>query len=187
MSFVNGSGVRSPGFDLPNVTYPHDVTYQEAFTVRPFGNSLVTMSLTAQQIRDVLEQQFAGCNGANRRQSATDFTGTPRGLEQLGRAPCQKNRERDARADPRTGAAVDRIVANGKVPSPGKTYRVSIDNYLSAGKNHFTVFLQGKDVAGGPQDIDALVSYMKSTYLSPQRLFDPKDPQLGIPRIRKID
>ena len=63
MSFVNGSGVRNPGFNPSNAIYPHDVTYQEAFTVRPFGNSLVSMTLTAQELKDVLEQQFAGCSG----------------------------------------------------------------------------------------------------------------------------
>lgn len=40
-----------------------NVTYGEAFTVQPFGNSLVTMTLTAQDIKDVLEEQFAGCRG----------------------------------------------------------------------------------------------------------------------------
>ena len=40
-----------------------NVTYGEAFTVQPFGNSLVTMTLTAQDIKDVLEEQFAGCKG----------------------------------------------------------------------------------------------------------------------------
>ena len=41
-----------------------NVTYGEAFTIQPFGNSLVTLTLTAQQLKDVLEQQFAGCRGA---------------------------------------------------------------------------------------------------------------------------
>ena len=31
--------------------------------MQPFGNSLVTMTLTAQDIKNVLEQQFAGCRG----------------------------------------------------------------------------------------------------------------------------
>jgi 5'-nucleotidase len=65
IAFMNAGGVRSPGF-LDNVTpvaYPGDVTYGGAFTVQPFGNSLVTMTLTQQQIKTVLEQQFANCLG----------------------------------------------------------------------------------------------------------------------------
>ncbi len=58
---MNAGGVRNPGFTA--ATYPHDVTYGEAFTVQPFGNSLVTVTLTGQQIRDTLEQQFVGCLG----------------------------------------------------------------------------------------------------------------------------
>ena len=33
------------------------MTYGEAFTVQPFGNLLVTMDMTGQQVIDVLEQQ----------------------------------------------------------------------------------------------------------------------------------
>ena len=63
IAFVNARGVRPPGFDVAEATYPHNITYQEAFAVRPFGNSLVTMTLTAGEIKDLLEQQFPGCNG----------------------------------------------------------------------------------------------------------------------------
>ena len=40
IAFMNPGGVRNPGFDTAGATYPHDVTYQEAFTVQPFGNGL---------------------------------------------------------------------------------------------------------------------------------------------------
>jgi len=47
-AFMNAGGVRHPGFVNPAVpaVYPDDVTYGNAFTVQPFGNSLVTMTLT---------------------------------------------------------------------------------------------------------------------------------------------
>ncbi len=63
VALMNAGGVRNPGFLAANNVYPHDVTYGEAFTVQPFGNSLVTLTLTAQQLHDVLEQQFNGCLG----------------------------------------------------------------------------------------------------------------------------
>ena len=37
---------------------PGEVTYGEAFTVQPFGNTLVVKTCTGQQIYDVLNQQF---------------------------------------------------------------------------------------------------------------------------------
>ena len=69
IAFMNRGGVRSPGFTFAASVGEGDgnVTYGEAFTVQPFGNSLVTMTLTAQDIKNLLEQQFAGCRG----QSAT--------------------------------------------------------------------------------------------------------------------
>ena len=47
---VTPSGAEAPG----------EVTYGEAFTVQPFGNSLVTKTMTGAQIRLLLEQQFVG-------------------------------------------------------------------------------------------------------------------------------
>ena len=64
IAFMNAGGVRNPASSCRRaVAYPYDVTYGNAFTVQPFGNSLVTMTLTAQQIKDLLEQQFVGCLG----------------------------------------------------------------------------------------------------------------------------
>ena len=37
------------------------VTYGELFTAQPFGNNMVTMSLTGAQIKTLLEEQFKGC------------------------------------------------------------------------------------------------------------------------------
>ena len=185
ISFINGSGVRNPGFNLPNVPYPHDVTYQEAFNVRPFGNSLVTMTLSAQQIRDALEQQFAGCNG----QTGDNILEVSEGFHvdwSSSAAPCNKIVNVTLRSNSR-GGVPDRIVVSGVVQNPNKTYRVSMDNFLAAGKSNFTVFPQGKNLAGGPRDIDAIVSYMKSKYMSPNKPYDPADPTLGIPRISKLN
>jgi 5'-nucleotidase len=36
-----------------------DITYGKAFAVQPFGNSLVTKTMTGAQIEQLLEQQFA--------------------------------------------------------------------------------------------------------------------------------
>jgi 5'-nucleotidase len=60
IAFMNAGGVRSPGFldNVAPVAYPGDVTYGGAFTVQPFGNSLVTMTLTAQDLKNLLEQQY---------------------------------------------------------------------------------------------------------------------------------
>jgi 2',3'-cyclic-nucleotide 2'-phosphodiesterase (5'-nucleotidase family) len=61
--FMNPGGIRA---DLSHESSEAgesagNVTYGEGFTVQPFGNSLVNMTLTSAQIEILLEQQFTGC------------------------------------------------------------------------------------------------------------------------------
>jgi 5'-nucleotidase len=63
IAFTNPGGIRTPALAFAGAVYPYDVTYANAFAVQPFGNSLVTMTLTARQIKDLLEQRFVGCLG----------------------------------------------------------------------------------------------------------------------------
>jgi 5'-nucleotidase len=68
IAFMNAGGVRSPGFvPAAGATPPFALTYGAVFTVQPFGNSLVTMTLTSAQLKALLEQQFAGCGGRRKR------------------------------------------------------------------------------------------------------------------------
>ncbi len=62
VAFMNPGGIRqSTGFvylGSPVGEGDGNVTYGEAFSIQPFGNSLVTMTLTGAQIEALLEQQF---------------------------------------------------------------------------------------------------------------------------------
>ncbi|HEX2995261.1 MAG TPA: bifunctional metallophosphatase/5'-nucleotidase, partial [Anaerolineales bacterium] len=63
VAFMNPGGIRA---DLTYASSPAgegdgNVTYGEMFTVQPFGNNLVTITLTGEQIDTLLEQQFVGC------------------------------------------------------------------------------------------------------------------------------
>ena len=66
VAFMNPGGIRADFTYLGSSAGEGDgnVTYGEAFTVQPFGNSLVTMTLTGAQIETLLEQQFVGCGQA---------------------------------------------------------------------------------------------------------------------------
>jgi 5'-nucleotidase len=44
--------------------------------------------------------------------------------------------------------------------NPAGSYRVSVNNFLAAGGDGFTVFAQGTDLAGGPIDLDAFTAYL---------------------------
>jgi 5'-nucleotidase len=184
IAFVNAGGVRPPGFDVTQATYPHNVTYQEAFAVRPFGNTLVTMTLTAGEIKDLLEQQFSGCNG----QTTNRILQVSSGLHvdwSLSAVPCQKV-VNVRLLSPANNGPIDRIVDHGVVQHPTKPYRVTVDNYLASGGDDFSILPQGADRIGGPQDIDALVAYLSAIYKPPKLPYDPKDPALNLPRVVRL-
>jgi 5'-nucleotidase len=69
VAFMNPGGIRADFTYLSSPAGEGDgnVTYGEMFTVQPFGNSMVTMTLTGAQIERVLEEQFAGCTAASAR------------------------------------------------------------------------------------------------------------------------
>ena len=190
MAFMNAGGVRSPGFAPAGATYPRDLTYGDAFTVQPFGNSLVTMTLTAQQIKNVLEQQFNGCLG----QSADRVMQISNGLKytwSLGAATCSKIVDVDftptdvTSVPPVATGATEHVVVGGVVQNPGKTYRVTVNNFMATGGDGFTVLLGGQSTQGGAQDIDALIAYLVG-YKAPSAPYDATLPALSIPRVTRL-
>ena len=140
VAFMNPGGIRG-NFDFVSAGAEADgeVTYGEAFTVQPFGNSLVTMTLTGQQIDDLLEQQFV----VNRiLQVSNGFT-----YEWSVSAP--------------TGDKVDSatIMIGGVPIDLGADYRVTVNSFLADGGDGFSVLVDGTDRLGGEVDLDALVTY----------------------------
>jgi 5'-nucleotidase len=160
IAFMNRGGVRTPGFTYKQRESEGDgnVTYGEAFTAQPFGNSLVTMTLSAQQIKDVLEQQFAGCRG--QLPAATRLMIPSAGFKMRwdgARACGERVRSVMLTRDGRTETLVD---GSGRVLEPAREYRVTVNSFLASGGDGFSTFLNGKAPLGGALDIDALVDYM---------------------------
>jgi 5'-nucleotidase len=159
--------------------------------VQPFGNSLVTMSLSAQQIKDVLEQQFAHCNGQTQQRIMQVSNGLKYSWS-ASAAPCSKivdvvlTPTDVTQVPPVATGAPDTIVANGVVQNPARTYRVTVNNFMATGGDGFTVLLGGSNVLGGAQDIDALTAYFNAGYKAPLPPYDPSHPALAIPRITQL-
>jgi 5'-nucleotidase len=190
IAFMNAGGVRNPGF--VGGAYPYDVTYGNAFTVQPFGNSLVTMTLTAQQIKNVLEQQFSGCLGQTAQRimqisngfsykwnsagtcgtRITDVSFTPTDLITTPGNPILSGPKED-------------IVIAGVVQNPAKTYRVTVNNFMATGGDGFATLIGGTNQLGGAQDIDALTAYL-AAFKSPALPYDPTASKLAKPRIVRL-
>ena len=191
IAFMNAGGVRNPGFAVAGASYPYNVTYGDAFTVQPFGNSLVTLTLTAQQLKNLLEQQFVGCLGQTNQRIMQVSNGLSYSWSTAA-APCAKIVDvvltpTDVTVTPpvATGAP-EFIVAGGVVQNPSKTYRVTVNNFMATGGDGFGVLLGGTNVLGGAQDIDALTAYLNAGYKAPKAPYDPTLPALKLPRITRL-
>jgi 5'-nucleotidase len=147
LALMNPGGIRgdllttaiSPGGEAIG-----EVTYGEAFTVQPFGNSLVTKTMTGDQIHRVLEQQFGGCGGQTAPKTL-QISSTLKYESIPGAATC--------------AAKVGRIWVSGVLVNPTDTFRVTMNNFLATGGDGFGVFNEGTNSLGGAQDIDAFVQY----------------------------
>jgi 5'-nucleotidase len=188
---MNAGGVRNPGFVKPAAaTYPYDLTYGDAFTVQPFGNSLVTMTLTAQQIKDVLEQQFLGCNGQVAQRVMQISNGLTYKWNSAGTCGTRITDVVFTPTDvtvnpPQIVGPIDNIVISGVVQNPTKTYRVTVNNFMATGGDGFTVLISGTNMLGGAQDIDALVAYL-AAFKAPNAAYNPTNPVLTKPRITRL-
>jgi 5'-nucleotidase len=145
LAFMNPGGIRADliASQISGGEAVGQVTYGEAFTVQPFGNSLVTKTMTGDMLRRLLEQQFPGCGG----QTTTrilQISSTFRYEQDPAATTCQ--------------AHIGRMFVGGTEVAPGDSFRVTMNNFLATGGDGFTVFNQGTEPLGGAQDIDALVA-----------------------------
>jgi 5'-nucleotidase len=146
-AFMNSGGVRA-GLLFDQISggeQPGQVTYSEAFTVQPFGNTLVVKTCTGQQIYDVLNQQFnnpsAGSNRIMLPSANVHYQWTTAGGPQI----------------------VDGSVSfdGGATPiSKTATYRVAMNNFMADGGDNYTVFRSCTEPLGGEIDLDAFTRYL---------------------------
>lgn len=134
-AFMNPGGIRT---DLPSGS----VTYHDLFTVQPFGNTLIRLQLTGQQIYDLLNQQWL-----NQPQ--------PRMLQVSGLTyRWDSHRPIDDR--------VVEVRQHGVPIGRATVYSVTVNDFLAAGGDNFSVLTQGRIGEGGPIDLKALIAHIQS-------------------------
>ncbi|MFG3557432.1 bifunctional metallophosphatase/5'-nucleotidase [Micromonospora sp. NPDC047557] len=140
-AFMNPGGVRADLNAGP-------VTYEEAFTVQPFANNLVTLDLTGAQLYCVLEQQFV--TGRTLYPSSTvGYVVDPAGTTGTVANPC-------------AGTRVVRgsLTIGGTAVDTAATYRVTVNNFLAGGGDGFSALTAGTNQVTGQIDLDAFVAYL---------------------------
>jgi 5'-nucleotidase len=144
-AFMNPGGIRADvsAAQVSGGEAAGEITYGEAFTVQPFYNSLVTMTLTGAQVYQLLSQQWVG-------QTSPRFLQVSQGFSYSW-----------DNSQPNDKKVVDGSVAIGGVTvDKTKTYRVTVNSFMASGGDNFTVLAQGTERVGGDLDIDALVAYL---------------------------
>ncbi len=159
-SFMNPGGVRADLLYASSSAGEGDgvVTYGELFTVQPFGNSLVTMTLTGAQIDRMLEEQFCGLNSPN----ATPTPGFFKVLLPSAGFHYTWDQSEAGVVDCNAANAVSGIAVNGTALDPGASYRVTVNSFLADGGDGFPVLKEGTDRLGGAVDTDAFEDYLEA-------------------------
>ena len=137
VAFMNPGGIRVP------IDYKGDgaVTYSALYAVQPFGNHLVTMTLSGKELLQLLEQQWS-VNGLRRLQisKGSGFAWNP---------------------DQPEGSRIvrDSVIINGKPLQLERDYRITVNNYLAEGGDNLPVLRGGRQRTEGMLNLDALVVY----------------------------
>lgn len=146
-AFMNPGGVRA---DITFAPSPAGeaagaVTYGEAFTTQPFGNTLMTITVTGAQIKTMLEQQWSLSNGVEKTN-----------LLQISSSV--------AYSWDSTKPIGSRIVAStlkidGTPVDDAAEYRITVNAFLADGGDGFAVLKSGTTRTAGGLDLDALLAY----------------------------
>ena len=143
IALMNPGGIRAP---LP---LPDDglVRYEDLFSVQPFSNNLVTLTLSGAQLLQLLEQQWL-----NQPSAAGRVMQVSRGFSYTW----------DAAQPPGQRVRADSLRLDGQPIGPDRRVRVTVNGFMAAGGDNFTVLRQGSERRTGMMDIDALEAWVKA-------------------------
>lgn len=148
---VNPGGLRNELFHNGDGV----ITYAEANAVLPFVNNLWTVTLTGEQVVEMLEQQWQ-----------TNLDGTRPSRPYLALGLSDNVSWTAATADPLAapGSNVSSVTINGEPIDLAGEYRVATFSFLATGGDNFRVFTDGTDPRdSGLVDRDAWIAYLKES------------------------
>ncbi|MDD4567487.1 MAG: 5'-nucleotidase C-terminal domain-containing protein [Methanoculleus chikugoensis] len=119
-----------------------NVTRGDLYAVQPFSSTVLSMTLTGEQVRNVLERQWeAPLPPHNLAVSGLTYTFDER-------KPL--------------GHRIVEVLVNGTALDPNGEYTTAMVDFLATGGDRYTVFMNGTNIVNGPYDVDALVAYTES-------------------------
>jgi 5'-nucleotidase/UDP-sugar diphosphatase len=140
VAVMNSGGIRA---GLP----AGDITYRDILTVKPFGNTICTVSMTASELADYLRTAAAMPPGSG---AFAQFAGVGFAL---------------------SDGVVTNLTVGGRPADPARTYTLAVESYLAAGGDGYPKLTDRKTFRDtGYVDADALREFVAAN--SP---LDPKD------------
>jgi 5'-nucleotidase len=139
IAFMNPFGVRKPIAPEADGT----VLFGSIYASQPFGNTLITQSLTGAELKAVLEQGF---DADGPQQVLTPSAGFAYTID-LSRP---------------IGARVVAMTLNGTPIDPAAIYRVTTNSFLANGGDTFSLLIRQRDAVVGMPDIAALEAWLKA-------------------------
>ena len=131
IAFQNGGGIRA---DIPK----GPITVEEVFTALPFDDDMVSMDLTGEQIKELLEKSVLSEN-----------------ILQVSGIRVEYDLSKPA------GAKVASVAVAGKPMEADATYRVVTNDFLASGGGRFNIFKKGRNVSVGPSLREGLDDYIR--------------------------
>lgn len=142
IAFMNPFGLRASIVPAADGT----VTFGDIYAVQPFGNNVVTETMTGAEIKATLEQGFDS-NGPE--QVLTPSTGFAYRFD---------------RGRP-VGDRIVSLIFRGKPLDMAASYRVTINGFLALGGDTFAGFAGKPGQVTGPTDIDAFEGWIRAVPL----------------------
>jgi 5'-nucleotidase len=161
IAFMNPGGVRS---DLKYAQSAGEgdgvVTFGEAFTFQPFGNTLVTFPMTGEQIISVLTEQCQPAGSSRPFLHLGVSLGFTYDLAKTFALVDHDNDPNTAPVNSCTSITVSNVKLNGVDLDPAASYMVTVNNFLADGGDNFFTFatITAPRLDGG-NDLQALINY----------------------------
>jgi 5'-nucleotidase len=140
LALMNPGGLRADLLPAADGT----VRYENLFAVQPFGNNLVTLTLSGEQLRLAIESQLRG--------SRPRVPLVSRGFGFTWDA---------ARPDGRR-VVPGSMTLDGRVVQPGDRVRVTVNSFMASGGDGYNALDQGAERRTGVMDVDAFEAYVKA-------------------------
>lgn len=141
IALTNPGGIRTDIVPKENGA----ITFGDVFASQPFRNRLVTMTLTGNQLKDLLEQQWLDPKRPRILQVSNGFS--------YSWDASKPNGER---------ISLEKMTLSGRPIEAGTGYRVTLNDYLAVGGDGFTVAKLGTAPQYGGYDADALFAFFRS-------------------------